>query len=758
MFFMKKFLALIFLSAAFLYGSQAEAVIRIGAYQFWISSGSGVTYNWVNNKYEKLFSDMLSKTGLFELIPVKRIMEIEDALIKSGREPNGLKSLTEAGRMEKCRYLLTQGRIVLQKDLSSAEIDFQLIDILTEEVIPIKESISLQPSSENTSSPERAKSSRSKKSSPKQKQNKTDAKAVKEQLIAQAFNRTVERLLEDIAENSPMVTEIKGNSILLNRGSAVGLKPGDIYRVYAETSGGTEDIFGTDYTESMKTDLALVQIKDVMDNSSTAEIFQNAGNINAIHIGDKVAAVSSSEAQRIISEIPSGQLHSFSSKDQKIAVTAPSSQENASSAVASLPPLSPGTIRIGIVKFENKADNVLDKEAGAITDLCTRFLSTSDKIAVIEKDRLDAIAREHRLNLSGAVDISTAAQLGKYASCQYVLMGSITDMGESRSESSNYVNPNDFKGSARDVVLGLGLLQMLIGGGITEKEERNMSVTIDARVVNVVTGKVEFALQETGWAKQISVSREKGFKTVTRGGIQSQAIDYAAANLGLEVRAKLTEEYPRISAVNGDEIIVNIGSSSGVHVGDLLCTIGAVLSVKEVQPDFSITELIFAASENRRPGAGSLIIPCLYNDFDKDVLITVAQKVEKDSNDSTPKRPNTSSANMKPVKFDKSRFELSSTDAKKVIMSYGLNKKEEKKLLDAHLKASKISNARKKYEAYVKLAQSTLYDYLASYNAAKYALELSMLKEAEEWADQALLINPEYKPAKTLMAKIKRSK
>ena len=356
MFFMKKFLALIFLSAAFLYGSQAEAVIRIGAYQFWISSGSGVTYNWVNNKYEKLFSDMLSKTGLFELIPVKRIMEIEDALIKSGREPNGLKSLTEAGRMEKCRYLLTQGRIVLQKDLSSAEIDFQLIDILTEEVIPIKESISLQPSSENTSSPERAKSSRSKKSSPKQKQNKTDAKAVKEQLIAQAFNRTVERLLEDIAENSPMVTEIKGDSILLNRGSAVGLKPGDIYRVYAETSGGTEDIFGTDYTESMKTDLALVQIKDVMDNSSTAEIFQNAGNINAIHIGDKVAAVSSSEAQRIISEIPSGQLHSFSSKDQKIAVTAPSSQENASSAVASLPPLSPGTIRIGIVKFENKAD------------------------------------------------------------------------------------------------------------------------------------------------------------------------------------------------------------------------------------------------------------------------------------------------------------------------------------------------------------------------------------------------------------------
>ncbi len=57
----------------------------------------------------------------------------------------------------------------------------------------------------------------------------------------------------------------------------------------------------------------------------------------------------------------------------------------------------------------------------------------------------------------------------------------------------------------------------------------------------------------------------------------------------------------------------------------------------------------------------------------------------------------------------------------------------------------------------MKLAQSTLYDYLAAYNAAKYAFELSMLKEAEEFADKALLINPGYKPAKSLIAKIKRS-
>ncbi len=740
-----------FLCVTFSYSQQAEAVIRIGAYQFRVSHGDHSTWNQLSTKYEKLFSGMLSETGMFELVPFKQIYELSDALCKSGRVPDVWKSVIEACRMENCRYIFT-GRIKLEKDLSSAAIEFQLVDILTEETIPIKDSVSLQPLSDSTQQTNSA--AKNKKSPRKQKQNKIDPKAAKEQLTTAAFHQTVEIILNDIAGQSPMVTGLKDGTVLLNRGRATGLKPGDIYRVYAETSGGEEDIFGTDYTEGVKTDIAFVQVKNVLGNSSTAEIFQNAGNADNIHAGDKIAAVPISEAQKVISSVnfpgkrPSG---------RNISENAPSSQQKTSSAAESLPPLAPGTIRIGIVKFDNKADNILDKEAGAITDLCTRFLSASDKIAVIEKDKLNEIAKEHRLNLSGMVDISTAAQVGKLASCQYILMGAITDMRESHSEADDYIDVNQYKGSARDVMLGVGLFKMLLGGGFTRVEQHEASVTIDARLVNVTTGKIEFTRSVTGKSRQTNIEREKSFKytkTAGRGGLNSQAIDYASANLGLALKYELTKESPKVIAVNDNEITVNIGSSSGVHEGDILCLTSSVIAVKEVQPDSSIAEVVYAA---HTPREGALIASRLFNEDDLPDLINVIQEANKSSAVPSRKTAKTAKAERKPVTFDKSKFEDSSANTKKVITSYGLNKTEEKSLLEAHSKASKMNGARKKYEAYMKLAQSTLFDYLASYNAAKYALELSMPKEAGEWCEKALLINPEYKPAKILMSKIKRS-
>lgn len=752
---MKKFLALMFLCAAFLCGSRAEAVIRIGAYQFWVSSGSGVTYNWVNNKYEKLFADMLSKTGLFELVPVKSIMEIEKELVQSGRKSSGWESITEAGRIEKCRYIFT-GQMRLTKDLSSATIDFHLMDVLTEEAIPIKDTVTLQPLTENTSSssPEKTKSSRRKKSPTEKKQSKTDAKAVREQLITESFNRTVEILLNDIAENRPMVTAIRSGLILLNRGKVSGVKPGDIYRVYTETSDGEEDIFGTGYKETTKTDIAFVRVRDVLDSSSAAEIFQNAGNIDFINEGDKIAAVTPEEAQNAIS---SGAFDGQRPSARTITANAASSQQKTSSVADSLPPLAPGTIRIGILKFDNKADNLLDKEAGAITDLCTRFLSASDKIAVIETEKLEAVAREHRLNLSGFVDASTAAQLGKLASCQYMLMGSITDMGESHSEKDDYIDINQYKGSARDVMLGVGLFKMLLGGGFTRVEEHEASVTIDARLVNVTTSEIEFTQSVTGKSRQTNIEREKSFKytkTASKGGLNSQAIDYASANLGLALKYELTKESPKVATVDGNEITVNIGSSSGVHEGDVLCLASSLALVIDVLPDYSSALVFYAIPEGNMPKEGTLIVSRIFNQSDIPILRDIITKANPQS--ATPSQK-TAKTERKPVKFDKSKFELSSTNTKKVIKSYGLNKKEEKSLLEAHSKAEKMTGAKQKYEAYMNLAQSTLYDYLASYNAAKYAFELSMFKEAEEFADKALLINPEYKPAKSLMAKIKRS-
>ena len=77
-------------------------------------------------------------------------------------------------------------------------------------------------------------------------------------------------------------------------------------------------------------------------------------------------------------------------------------------------------------------------------------------------------------------------------------------------------------------------------------------------------------------------------------------------------------------------------------------------------------------------------------------------------------------------------------------------------LINAHLKAAKANNAKKKYEAYKQLSESGSdnNDYLAAYNTGRYALEQSMYIEAREWFSKALFINPNYAPAQKLIEKI----
>ena len=83
-------------------------------------------------------------------------------------------------------------------------------------------------------------------------------------------------------------------------------------------------------------------------------------------------------------------------------------------------------IRIGIMKFLNRASGLSNQQAEAITDIFTRMLSKSRVIAIIERDRLDSIGREHKLNMSGLVDTGTAVEIGRIAGCQYMLLGSVT--------------------------------------------------------------------------------------------------------------------------------------------------------------------------------------------------------------------------------------------------------------------------------------------------------------------------------------------
>ena len=141
------------------------------------------------------------------------------------------------------------------------------------------------------------------------------------------------------------------------------------------------------------------------------------------------------------------------------------------------------------------------------------LLKEADAIHDIFIKRLsasNAINVLHRSKIDKALnteaDINALSDFGKSERCRYILLGSVN---------------------------------------------KDKDIVINVRIIDVDTAKVMFSESEASYSQKIS------------------SLSVAASKLGDRVRQKLTGEYPRVSSVNGKDIVIDIGSSSGVKKGDL---------------------------------------------------------------------------------------------------------------------------------------------------------------------------------------------
>lgn len=105
-----------------------------------------------------------------------------------------------------------------------------------------------------------------------------------------------------------------------------------------------------------------------------------------------------------------------------------------------------------------------------------------------------------------------------------------------------------------------------------------------------------------------------------------------------------------------------------------------------------------------------------------------------------------------PIFSDSSRaFENVSTDPKKVIPTYGLSAGTANLMQIAHNGAKRLTGKRA-YNKYVELANAYSNDYLAAYQAGRFA---SNKNDARTWYDRALTINPNYEPAQKARDRLK---
>lgn len=124
--------------------------------------------------------------------------------------------------------------------------------------------------------------------------------------------------------------------------------------------------------------------------------------------------------------------------------------------------------------------------ARGVSDLLTNKLVQRGTYSVIERQRIDAILQEQGLGLSGLVDPTTAAQIGKILGVRYVLIGSITRFNLSRDQAG-----------------GRGCIQLpfvgCVGGG---RNTRMAEVELSARLVDTTTAEIMVAAEGTGTAEQ----------------------------------------------------------------------------------------------------------------------------------------------------------------------------------------------------------------------------------------------------------------
>ncbi len=260
-----------------------------------------------------------------------------------------------------------------------------------------------------------------------------------------------------------------------------------------------------------------------------------------------------------------------------------------------LPSAAQAKIRIAIWDFENNSEmsywfsNDLGKAArNQIDTAMSENKVLSEKFSVVEREKLELVMKEQGLGSAGALDPQSAAKIGRILGIKYILTGGIDKFAINKTSGA--------------------IGRFGVGGSMVTAEAtinmRFIDTTTAERVVSVSgDGQVK---KGGGFLKGTSLSRDNEW------GIASEALEKAAAAIVAKLvdGGYLAKIGPgtgaasglegRIAKVDGTSAWLNIGSSSGVKVGDkfVVFNVGAAI----IDPD---TGQALGASE-KQTGTGQV--------------------------------------------------------------------------------------------------------------------------------------------------------
>jgi len=242
----------------------------------------------------------------------------------------------------------------------------------------------------------------------------------------------------------------------------------------------------------------------------------------------------------------------------------------------------------GTVKTTVSAIFGTDQDVGkGISDLLVQKLVQDGKYSVIERNALDKILAEQNFSNSDRADASTAAKIGRILGVDAIILGSITKFGR-----------DDKKVGGVGGGFG-GFAGAIAGAG---KKDSKAVVGITARLVNTTTGEILAAVTGNGESSRSGVflggaGRGSGgggggaydmsssnFAQTILGEAVTKAVDDTATQLD-SAAANLPTVKVVVSGlvadVSGSTLIINVGSKTGLKVGDTLEISRPVRTVKD---------------------------------------------------------------------------------------------------------------------------------------------------------------------------------
>jgi curli biogenesis system outer membrane secretion channel CsgG len=209
-----------------------------------------------------------------------------------------------------------------------------------------------------------------------------------------------------------------------------------------------------------------------------------------------------------------------------------------------------------------------------ISDMLVTYLVKDGTYSVIERKALDKILAEQNFNNSNRADPTSAAKIGKMLGVDAIIVGSVTQFGGE--------NKNTNVGGAGGRFGGFGV------GGFGHKSSK-ANVGLDARIVDTTTGEILAVANGKGESKRESTSLLGGggsWHGFGAGGVNFGSSDFQATIIGEATKAAVEQMSTEViagnsklqahtvvvqglvAAVEGGQIVLNVGGKAGIKVGD----------------------------------------------------------------------------------------------------------------------------------------------------------------------------------------------